>query len=91
MRKNDIVDHVINNTTLSRSQAITATESVIEAIIQSLIQGESIYIRGFATIKAIKTAPKTARNINRGTLVTIPAQNSAKLILCKELKQLMNK
>lgn len=91
MRKNDIVDYVINNTTLSRSQAISATESVLEAISKSLINGESVFIRGFATIKALKTAPKKARNISKGTAVIIPAQNTAKLILSKELKQRMNK
>lgn len=32
MTKNDIVDHIVNNTTLSRSQAIVATESVVNAI-----------------------------------------------------------
>ena len=91
MRKRDIVEHVINNTKLTRSQAITAIESVVEAISQSLINGESVYLRGFATIKAITTAPKKARNINKGTVVALPAKKSAKLHLCKELKERMNK
>ena len=90
MIKTDIVDYIVNNTTLSRSQAINATDSVIEAISHSLIKGESVFIRGFATIKAIVTAPKKARNINKGTAVTIPAQHSAKLVLSKELKERIN-
>lgn len=91
MRKREIVDYVINDTTLSRSQAIAATNSVIDAISQSLVKGESVYLRGFATIKAITTAPKKARNINKGTVVALPAKKSAKLHLCKELKERMNK
>lgn len=90
MKKNDIVDYVISNTTLSRSQAIAATDCVVEAISNSLINGESVFIRGFATIKAIQKAPKKARNISKGTVVTIPEQNSAKLVLSKELKHRMN-
>lgn len=90
MRKDDIVDYLINTTTLSRSQAISATESVVEAISQSLIKGESVFIRGFATIKALTTAPKKARNISKGTVVIIPAHNTAKLVLSKELKERMN-
>lgn len=90
MKKNDIVDYVISNTTLSRSQAIAATESVVEAISNSLINGESVFIRGFATIKAIQKAPKKARNISKGVTVYIPAQNTAKLVLSKELKNRMN-
>lgn len=90
MKKNDIVDHIISNTTLSRSQAIAATESVVEAICQSLINGESVFIRGFATIKAVTTAPKRARNISKGTAMSIPAKKTAKLVLSKELKEQMN-
>lgn len=90
MKKIDIVDYIVSNTTLSRSQAIAATESVVEAICNSLTKGESVFIRGFATIKAVTTAPKKARNISAGTVVTIPAQNTAKLVLSKELKERMN-
>lgn len=90
MKKNDIVDYVINNTTLSRSQAIAATDSVVEAISISLIKGESVFIRGFATIKAVTTAPKKARNISKGIVVTIPARRTAKIILGRELKNQMN-
>ena len=90
MKKNDIVDYVINNTTLSRSQAIAATEAVVEAISKSLVKGESVFIRGFATIKAVTTAPKKARNISKGIVVTIPARRTAKIILGRELKNQMN-
>lgn len=90
MKKNDIVDYVISNTTLSRSQAIAATDCVVEAISKSLINGESVFIRGFATIKAVTTAAKKARNISKGVTVYIPAQNTAKLVLSKELKNRMN-
>ena len=90
MKKNDIVDFIINNTTLSRSQAIAATEAVVEAISKSLVKGESVFIRGFATIKAVTTAPKKARNISKGVTVSIPAKNTAKLVLSKELKERMN-
>ena len=31
MIKNDIVEHIVNNTTLSRAQAIAATDCVIAA------------------------------------------------------------
>ena len=90
MIKSDIVDYIINTTTLSRSQAIAATDSVVEAISNSLIKGESVFIRGFATIKAVTTAPKKARNISEGTIVTIPARRTAKIILGRELKNQMN-
>lgn len=91
MTKQDIVDHIVDNTALSRSQAIAATDSVIEAIANSLVKSESVYIRGFATFKAVTTAPKKGRDINNGTPLLIPAKNTARLVLSKELKQRMNK
>ncbi|MDO4163973.1 MAG: HU family DNA-binding protein [Bacteroides sp.] len=91
MKKNEIIDYVAKNTTLSRSQAIDATQSVLDAIASSLCKGESVYVRGFATIKAYTTKERKARNITKGTEVVIPAQRSAKLILSKDLKERMNK
>ena len=91
MKKNEIVEHVINNTTISRSQAIQAVDCVFDAIENSLCRGESVYIRGFATIKAYTSKRKKARNISKGTTVVIPSQRSAKLIISKQLKAQMNR
>lgn len=90
MKKSDIVEQVISNTTLSRSQAIAAVDGVFEAIAKSLCKGESVYIRGFATFKTRISKEKKARNIGKGTVVTIPAQRTAKLIISKQLKSRMN-
>jgi DNA-binding protein HU-beta len=86
MKKIEIVEHVINNTTISRSQAIQAVDCVFDAIENSLCRGESVYIRGFAHT----SKRKKARNISKGTTVVIPAQRSAKLIISKQLKARMN-
>lgn len=90
MRKADIVDYLTSNTRLSRSQAITAIDSVFEAIEKSLCKDESVYIRGFATIKVCTTKERKARNISKGTTVIIPAQRTVKLVVSKQLKAKMN-
>ncbi|MCS2451217.1 HU family DNA-binding protein [Bacteroides thetaiotaomicron] len=53
MRKIEIVEHVINNTTISRSQAIQAVDCAFDAIEKALCKGESVYIRGFALSRLI--------------------------------------
>lgn len=90
MKKHDIVNYVAEKAKLTHEQAIAATDSVIGAISNSLAKEESVFLRGFATIKAVRTAPKKARNIALGTEITVPARRTAKLVLSKELKQLMN-
>lgn len=90
MKKHDIIKYVAKKAKLTEEQAIAATESVLEAISNSLAKEESVCLRGFATIKVVKTAPKKARNISKGTIVSIPARKTAKLVLSKELKNRMN-
>lgn len=63
MKKIEIVEHIINNTNINRSQAIQAVDCVFDAIRNSLCRGESVYIRGFATIKTYTSKRKKARGI----------------------------
>lgn len=90
MKKSDIAERLAGTTALRRSHAIAAVDGVFEAIATALCNGESVYIRGFATFKARTTKEKKARDIGKGTIVTIPAQRTAKLVLSKQLKSRMN-
>lgn len=90
MRKIDIADYIVSNTNLTKSQAIEAVDGVFNAIETAIAKGESVYVRGFATIKAYTTKPRKARNINKGVSVIIPAQRTAKLIVSSQLKARMN-
>lgn len=90
MKKNDIVDYIVSNTSLRRSQAIKATDAIFESISKSLVRGESVNIRGFATIKVVTSAPKKARNISQGTEVMIPARKRVKIILGKDITERLN-
>lgn len=78
MKKIEIVEHVINNTTISRSQAIQAVDCVFDAIENSLCRGESVYIRGFATIKAHTSKRKkvVVDKTGKDTIVTPKNENS---------------
>ena len=50
MRKIEIVEHVINNTTISRSQAIQAVDCAFDAIEKALCKGESVYVMMKASV-----------------------------------------
>lgn len=90
MTKQDIIDHLTNRCGLHRSSAIRAVDGVITAISESLARGESVTLRGFATIKPVDKAEKLGRNISTDTPVVIPAHRSAKLVISKELKEKLN-
>lgn len=87
--KQDIVEHLAKRN-IDRSTAMRAIEGIIEALTLSFINGESVSLRGLATFKVKEVAEKVGRNISAGTAITIPAHKTVKLILSKELKNLMN-
>jgi DNA-binding protein HU-beta len=90
MRKADIADYLISNTSISRSQAIKAVDCAFDAIEKALCKGENVYIRGFGTIKTYITKERKARNIYKRTTVIIPARRTVKLVVSKQLKEKMN-
>lgn len=87
MKKNDIADKLVSQTTLTKSQALSAIEGLMKIASAALAKGDNIYLRGFGTFRVVERKAKTARNISRGTSVTVPERKVVKFIPCKELKE----
>lgn len=90
MKRQDIIDQVVRKTELTSREATQAVEAVIAVFEESIVKGESIYLRGFATFKQVIRKAKKVRNISAGHSMEMPARRSVKLILSKELKDKMN-
>lgn len=90
MTKQDIIDHLTNRCGLQRSSAIRAVEGITGIIADSLVAGQPVTIRGFATIKPVHIAQRIGRNLADGTPVIIPAHRAAKIVLSRELKTRLN-
>lgn len=88
MTKNEIISEVVSTTNLTRSQVTKAYDAIFNSIKKSLIKGESVSLRGFATIKVVKT--KERISYLHGKQVPIPACATARLKLSMELKKQMN-
>lgn len=88
MTKNEIISEVVSTTDLTRSQATKAYDAIFKSIQKSLIKGESVSLRGFATIKVVKT--KERISYLHGKQVPIQACSTARLKLSMELKRQMN-
>lgn len=87
MTKNDIADKLVSQTTLTKSQALSAIEGLMKIASAALAKGDNIYLRGFGTFRVVERKAKTARDISRGTSVTVPERKVVKFIPCKELKE----
>ena len=88
MTKADIVNNIAKETGVEKVLVQQVVESFMENVKASLIENEPVYLRGFGSCIIKERAQKVARNISKGTTITIPAHNipafkPAKSFACK--------
>lgn len=72
MTKADIVNEIAKSTGVEKVAVQKTVEAFMETVKGSLVNGESVYLRGFGSFITRKRARKTARNITKGTSMEIP-------------------
>jgi len=73
MTKAELVSKISLDTGIEKVVTMTIVESMMNEIKESIINNESVFLRGFGTFKAKKRAKKTGRNIKKNTTIIIPA------------------
>ena len=72
MTKADIVSNISKNLGIEKVDVQLTVESLMKEIINSLENGENVYLRGFGSFIVKKRAEKTGRNIKKNTTIIIP-------------------
>ena len=75
MTKADIVSNISKNLGIEKVDVQLTVESLMKEIINSLENGENVYLRGFGSFIVKKRAEKTGRNISKNTTIIIPAHH----------------
>ena len=75
MTKADIVNNIAKETGVEKALVQQVVEAFMENGKGSLIENEPVYLRGFGSFIIKERAQKVARNISKGTTITIPAHN----------------
>ena len=75
MTKADIVNEISNKTGIEKVTVQATVEAFMEAVKNSMINGDNVYLRGFGSFVIKKRAQKTARNISKNTTIIIPEHN----------------
>ena len=75
MTKADLVADISEKTGIEKIAVQATIESFMKSIIDTMENGENVYLRGFGTFVVKKRAEKTGRNISKNTAVIIPAHN----------------
>lgn len=72
MTKKDLIIDVGHETGIGQTIVEKVITAMIRIIMQSIISGETIYIRGFGTLGPKLRKPKKAKLVKTGEVITIP-------------------
>ena len=72
MTKAEIVANISNKLGIEKVDVQLTVESLMQEIINSLENGENVYLRGFGSFIVKHRAEKTGRNISKNTTLIIP-------------------
>lgn len=72
MKKQDLIHTVAENTELTQKQASMAIDSVLNAIVAAVANGEKVQLVGFGTFEAKKRGARTGRNPRTKETIDIP-------------------
>ncbi len=86
MKKQDLVNVVVEVTGGTKVQAESIVKAIIDAITKELAKGGTVDIAGFGKFEAVKRAARTARNPRTGEMVKVPAKRVPKFKAAKALK-----
>ncbi len=90
MNKNELSSAVAEKAGLSKADAASAVDAVIETITQALKSGDEVRLIGFGTFSVSRRKASKGRNPSTGAVIDIPASNQAKFKAGKGLKDALN-
>jgi DNA-binding protein HU-beta len=90
MNKGDLVNKVAEGAGISKADATTAVNTVLEAISDTLKDGGKVTLIGFGTFSVSHRAARAGRNPQTGATIQIAAKNNVKFKAGKELTEAVN-
>lgn len=91
MNKNEFIDSVASSAGLSKADASSAVDSVLDAISSTLAAGDEVRMTGFGTFSTASRAASVGRNPRTGEKIQIAASTRPKFKAGKALKDAVNK
>lgn len=77
MDKKTLSVRVAQTTGMTQKDSLAAVNAALSAIAAALAGGESVTLAGFGTFEVVSRAPRTARNLQTGELMTLKATKIA--------------
>lgn len=90
MNKTELVEKVAEEADISKSAAARALDAALDAVTQSLRDGEPVVLVGFGTFLVRERSARTGRNPQTGEPVEIAASKAAAFKPGKALRDALN-
>lgn len=90
MKKQDLVELILDNYGGSKVKATGMINQIIEMLIMSLRSGREVSLAGFGKFRKLKRKKRGARNPRTGEKVLVPARNVVRFFPSKTLKKKIN-
>jgi DNA-binding protein HU-beta len=91
MNKSELVEHIADQSGLSKAGATRAISVILNSITKSLKKGEPVSIAGFGTFAVRKRSPRMGRNPKTGEAIKIAASKTIKFSAGKTFKDIVNR
>lgn len=90
MNKGDMINRIAEDANLTKAQATEALSSVINAVSETLKNGDKVTLIGFGTFSVSHRPARQGRNPQTGATIQIAAKNNVKFKAGKELSNTVN-
>lgn len=90
MNKGQLISKISEDASLTKAQATSALEAVIDGVTGALKGGEKLTLVGFGTFSLSARAARKGRNPQTGATINIAAKNVVKFKAGKDLNEKVN-
>ena len=90
MNKGQLISKIAEDASLTKAQATSALEAVIDGVTGTLKSGDKLTLVGFGTFSISARAARKGRNPQTGAEINIPAKNVVKFKAGKDLTEKVN-
>jgi DNA-binding protein HU-beta len=90
VNKSELIEHIAQQADISKAAASRALEAAIDAITDTLKNGDSVSLVGFGTFVATEREARTGRNPRTGVAIKIDKAKVPKFRPGKALKDALN-
>jgi len=91
MNKADLIDRIAAGTKISKAQAATAIDTLVDSVTGALRKGDRVALIGFGTFSVSQRKARNGRNPQTGTVIKIAARKVAKFTPGAELRKAVNR